>query len=150
MKPAISLTATILLAVLFLSCDNSATKQEDAIKKDSSLPVTENKIKIDSNTERPLTLTAQFVDFTLGDASHFIFKDKAGKSWDFGDNKDSLFKFAAELPKNKANEMNQGWGPDKRLQGKWFDITYIYKDQPEYTDGPMAKVPIIISVRSQD
>ena len=149
MKAGISISA-ILLAATLLACNNSASKQEDTNKTDSAKTGIENKIVPDTLKRATTSITAQFVDFTQGDASHFIFKDDTGKDWDFGGNEDGVFKFAMELPKNKANETNQGWGPDKKLQGKWFNISYIYRDQPEYPDGPIAKVPIIISVKPKE
>lgn len=87
-----------------------------------------------------------FKEFSLGDASHYIFKDKAGKIWDFADCKDKQFSFGVELPASKANTENQGWSSNKTLQGKWFELTYEYVSQPEYQDGPMAKMPIITKV----
>ena len=136
-------TILILLATALFSCKDSVKKQEEIkTTADSSKTITETKPAADSS-KNSMQVTAQFVDFSLGDASHFIFKDKAGKSWDFGGNEDSTYKFGVELPKNKTNDSNQGWGSNTALQGKWFNITYTYKDQPEYQDGPMAKVAVI-------
>jgi hypothetical protein len=89
------------------------------------------------------------VEFTLGDASHYIFKDSAGKTWDFADNKDSHSAFAIEVPAKKANEKNQGFSSNKALQGKWFRIRYSYSMQPQYQDGPMANVPIIMEAKEK-
>jgi len=98
-------------------------------------------------TDSSLQVTAKFVDYTLGDASHFSFEDKTGKEIEFGDNEDTLTKFAVELPKNKANETNQGWGSNKTLQGKWFSIKYVIKKLPQYQDGPLADIKVIVEAK---
>lgn len=142
-------TITVLFASALFSCKDSAKKQDETkTTADSSKTVTETKTAADSS-KNSMKLTAQFVEFSLGDASHFIFKDQSGKSWDFSGNEDSTYKFGVELPKNKTNESNQGWGSNTVLQGKWFDITYVYRNQPEYQDGPMGKVAVITQVKAK-
>jgi len=42
------------------------------------------------------------------------------------------------------NSQNHGWGVNKELQGKWFYITYIEREQEMYIDGPIGKVKVII------
>ncbi len=152
MKTVNKLILQMLLASAFFSCNNSTTKPgqtNDTLvtPADSSKKIAVIKNAGDSSKENAMSVTAMFIDFTLGDASHFTFKDQSGKTWDFADNEDSTYKFAQELPKNKSNATNQGWGSDKTLQGKWFNIKYIYRNQPEYPDGPMAKVPVIIEAK---
>ncbi len=142
-------TIATLLTIALFACNNSSTKQDETKTKvdssktviDSSKAVIDNKMA--DSSKNSMHVTAQFVEFTLGDASHFMFKDAAGKTWDFGDNKDATYKFSVELPKNKANESNQGWGSDKALQGKWFDITYVYKNEVTHEGGGSEKVAVI-------
>ena len=93
------------------------------------------------------TIKAKFVDFQLGDASHYYFTDESGKKWEFAENEDKNFDFAIELPENEITEENQGWGANKDLQGNWFIINYEYKEMPQYQDGPMATLPVIIQVK---
>lgn len=136
----------ILLVSTLISCNNSDPKKEETTAvTDSTKNVVENKNAGDS-LKNTLRLTARFVDFTLGDASHFMFKDEAGKEWDFAGNNDTVYKLAVELPKKLSNEKNQGWGPDKAMQGKWFNLSYVYRTEPQYPDGPMAKVAVITQV----
>jgi len=141
--------SALLIAALF-SCNNSATKEEDKKIADTSA-TTANKMIPDPATTpvQPMQVDAMFVDFSLGDASHFMFKDSTGKTWDFGKDEDTTAKFAIELPKAKVNETNQGWGSNKALQGKWFHIFYVYSDEPQYEGGPMAKVAVIKHVEQK-
>mgnify|MGYP000168013709 CR=1 FL=1 len=53
------------------------------------------------------------------------------------------FDFGIELDASKTNDLNQGWGSNSKLQGKWFKLTYFYKEQQLYIDGPMGTVRII-------
>ena len=86
---------------------------------------------------------AQFIQFELGDAPHFIFKDEKGEEWDFFACRDTSYQFANELPVDQANEINQGWSSNEDLQQKWFAIRYIKDVQPMYIDGPEGEVFII-------
>jgi hypothetical protein len=131
-------------AIALFACNNSG-KDENKPAADSAKSAAVDKPADPSE----LHVKAQFTDYSLGDASHFIFKDEAGKDWDFASNEDSSYKFAVELPKDKTNESNQGWGANKDLQGKWFDITYTVKDQAQYPDGPMGKVMVITKVKGR-
>lgn len=96
------------------------------------------------------TIVAKFVSFTLGDAAHYEFIDKSGKTWDFGGNnaKDS-FEFGKQLPEKLSNSDNQGWESNKKLVGKWFKITYEVKKQPLYQDGPVGDVNVIVAVSAE-
>ena len=136
----------IQLFVLFVvfSCNNTSEKRKET-KDTTNITLTDSskKIAINSSKKNEQNITAMFVEFSLGDASHYTFKDKAGKIWDFADCKDKQFTFGIELPASKASTENQGWASNKTLQGKWFELTYEYVTQPEYEDGPMVKVPII-------
>lgn len=134
----------LLLVFVVASCNNTPAKEKET--KDTTVVTSIDSSKkpvADSSTKKELTITAMFVDFSLGDASHYTFKDKAGKIWDFADCKDKQFSFGIELPASKANTENQGWASNKTLQGKWFELTYEYVTQPEYQDGLMVKVPVI-------
>jgi hypothetical protein len=100
-----------------------------------------------AGNEQIQTLNAQFVDFSLGDTEHYIFKDKAGKTWEFGGCDDQTVKFGKELPASEANETNQGWGVNKDLQNKWFDLKYVVRKQALYQDGPEGDVPVIVEAK---
>ena len=117
----------------------------DAVKK----PATNNNAT-NPTGENTLSVTAQFVEFSLGDISHFIFRDKEGKSWDFSENKDTTHAFSVELPRDKANETNQGWSSAKVLQGKWFDIKYVYRNGRELTNGLMDSVAVILEAKQKE
>ena len=137
---------SILLTTAIFSCNNDPTKKEDDKKTvDTSKTETGVKPTVDS-ANMSLMVNAKFVDFTLGDASHYTFVDANGKQWDFAENHDSVYKFSVELPKAKSNETNQGWGSDKALQGKWFKITYANKTLQQYEGGPMLQAPVILNV----
>ena len=145
-----SITTIFLLGAIFFSCRNSTGKQENNSFPESpaanSNAVIATAPEMDSTLENARLLTAKFIEFSLGDASHYIFEDKTGKRWDFAENEDPDITFAMELSDDQADESNQGWGSDQSLQGQWFDIKYEYRDQPEYQDGPMASVPVILAV----
>ncbi len=136
------LRSLTLLAIgiftFFVSCKSSTSKKTEESKMD-----TVKKIAVDTTSIKEKHVIARFDEFSLGDASHFMFTDESGAKLDFGGNEDTVYKFAEELPANKANETNQGWTSDKKLQGKLFDITYITRTQPLYIDGPMGEVLII-------
>jgi len=149
MRKIYILATQLLLLVVLFSCNNSSTKQEENKSTTDTLkPVVEDKPTIDSANKSTM-IDAMFVEFSLGDASHYMFKEKDGKAWDFGRDDDSTYKFAIELPKGKANETNQGWSSNKALQGKWFRITYAYSNEPQYEGGPMAKVAVIKHVEQK-
>lgn len=152
MKSITSFVLPILLVSILFSCNNAGTKQEKtntnvAPPTDLANAATAVTPAKDTIKETILTLTAMFVDFSLGDAEHFNFKDKAGKTWDFGGCDDKSTNFAEELPEAKANETNQGWTSNKSLQKKWFDLKYVIRNQPQYEGGPMTKVPIIVEAK---
>ena len=139
MKLRSIISLSIGMATLFVSCKSSTSKKKEEPKMD-----TIKKITVDTTSSVKEThVNARFDEFSLGDASHFMFTDESGAKMDFGGNEDTVYKFAEELPANKANETNQGWTSDKKLQGKMFDITYITRIQPLYIDGPMGEVLII-------
>jgi hypothetical protein len=147
MRKINNFAVSLLLTTALFSCNNSSTKDEDNKKQaDTSKAVVENKMPADSS-KNSMQLSAMFVEFTMGDASHFMFKDGAGKTWDFDENEDTSYRFAVELPKDKTNETNQGWSANKAFLGKWFNLTYVYRNQPAYPDGPMAKVAVITQVK---
>lgn len=129
---------SIGMAVLFASCKSSTSKKKEEPKMD-----TIKKIAVDTTSIKEKHVIARFDEFFLGDAAHFMFTDEYGAKLDFGGNEDTVYKFAEELPANKANETNQGWTSDKKLQGKLFDITFIIRTQPLYIDGPMGEVSVI-------
>ena len=146
MRKITNMAASVLLAAALFSCNSSSTKEEENKQTDTSKTVTDKTVPADTS-KKALQVTAMFVDFTLGDASHYSFKDEADKEWDFARNEDTTFRFAIELPKGKANTSNQGWGSDKALQGKWFNITYVYRNEPLYEGGPVDKVAVITEVK---
>ena len=149
MRKIKTIALSFLLMTALFSCNNDSTKKEDDKQTvDTSKTVTKETRPVDS-TNMTMVVKAKFVDFTLGDASHYMFKDENGKDWDFAENHDSTYKFSVELPKAKSNESNQGWGSDKALQGKWFRITYANKTLQQSEGGPMVKALVIVSVKPE-
>lgn len=154
-KTKIFLTAFI--AVICFACGNNASKGKSTTEKTdntttTTTPKKEDKTTTDTNadTKDAFEIKAQFVDFNLGDAEHYMFKDDGGHDWDFGKIEDKTYEFAIELPKDKANDQNQGWAANKKLKGKWFNIKYVDKDMRQYEGGPMAKVPVIIKIKEAE
>lgn len=144
MKSTQLLLFFLLLTGISMSCssspENAGAEQEPAATETETTPPAAEEQQI----------TAKFVEFSLGDASHFLFEDESGQSWDFAGNEDPKYAFAQELPAEAANETNQGWGSDENLQGKWFVISYVYKEQAQYPDGPMVNVPVIVKAVPKD
>ncbi len=151
-----SIQSLLLLSIIiFISCNSGTTSS------DTETNNTENKTIIDSviqsvepeeskqettDDKETFNVTAKFLEFSLGDASHFVFEDEKGNILDFGGNDTDEFTFAHELEPSESNSDNQGWGSNEALQGKWFEITYYKNEQPLYIDGPMATVDIISKV----
>ena len=151
MKKINTIAVSLLMIAALVSCNNDSSKKEDGKKtSDSIKPVTNENVPTIDSANSSLQVRAQYIEYSLGDASHYIFKDDNGKFWDFAGNEDTTYKFAVELPKGKANSSNQGWGSDKAFQGKWFRITYTKKTQPQYEGGPMAEVPVILRVSPEN
>ena len=144
MKSSKTVLLACLLAAALFACNNAAPNPEATATEtatDSSSAATS------AANETVLTLNAMFVGFSLGDAEHYNFKDKDGKEWDFGGNDDTSVSFGQELPEAEANETNQGWASNKALQGKWFDLKYAIRQQPQYLEGPIGDVPVIIEAK---
>ena len=141
------LIVLIIIAVntiCFLPGCGSGSGEKD---KTNGNDTTKNSDQTEGNQELQ-KLKVKFVDFHLGDASHFVFVDEGGKEWEFADIEDTSLVFAVELPESQADETNQGWAPNKTLVGKWFEITYAIRRQPQYTDGPMVDVKVITAVKA--
>ncbi len=133
------LTALTFSIFLLLSGCGDAASTSDAAGSDNEIPEHASDAELK-------TIRAKFVEFELGDASHYIFEDEAGERWDFGGNDDPDYEFAMEVPEEEADESNQGWGSDADLQGKWFDIGYYEDEREMYIDGPVGTVNIIAEV----
>ncbi len=142
------------LAFLFSCAGNGERKNEKGpipiTKKstDSTQVIVDTKPNLETELKNEsgngsFTLKAKFLSFRLGDAEHYEFEDESGKYWDFAGSKNKTFYFSQELNENEADESNQGWGSNKELQGKWFLLTVIKVEQPEYIDGPMVMANII-------
>ncbi len=145
MKSITTKILACLVAVSLFACNSNAPAPE-AAETPAAEPTSDANAAPASN-ENVLTLNAMFVEFSLGDAEHYSFKDKAGKIWDFGGCEDASVKFNQELPEAEANETNQGWTSNKALQNKWFDLKYIIRQQAQYQDGPMGDVPVIVEAK---
>jgi hypothetical protein len=146
-----------LLILLFVASTFVACNQQAA---NSNTESTENKEKTE-NEEKPKTaenepakkgkiIKAKFIAFQLGDASHYMFEDEQGNELDFSQNEDKTHEFARELPEAESNEDNQGWGSQKELQGKWFEIRYEVQQMPMYQDGPVGDVEVILEAKLLD
>lgn len=106
----------------------------------------EPKSKEKFNSNEPDIVIVEFVDFSLGDASHYFFKEKSGKEWEFSLNEVDGFNFSQELSEAEANEENQGWQANKKYVGKWFKIKYEKREVELYPEGPMGEVLVIVDV----
>ena len=96
------------------------------------------------NLSDTTSIRAKFVDFDMGDAVYYDFETESGKDIGFGGKEINNIQFAELLDESEMNSDNQGWGTNKELQGKWFNITYIERQQPMYISGPIGTVKIII------
>ncbi|MFT6922175.1 MAG: hypothetical protein ACJA1C_001177 [Crocinitomicaceae bacterium] len=135
----------LLLLVSFILLGSCGVKKDS--EKDFSETDNANNVSIDTvQTEKEetlLTIEAQFIDFQLGDASHYSFVDVSGRKWNFSDCNTKNFEFERLLDSAEINDENQGWGSTKELQGKWFKISYSFDDRELYIDGPIGTVQII-------
>ncbi len=140
----------LFLSFAFLiSCTGNGERQneKESISKakestDSVKVISEPEPETEPGNES-FTLKAKFINFRLGDAEHYGFEDESGKYWNFAGCRDETHYFAEELDDNEVDESNQGWGPNTELQGKWFQLTIVKEEQPQYIDGPMVTVDII-------
>ncbi|MFT5834928.1 MAG: hypothetical protein ACI97N_002572 [Cognaticolwellia sp.] len=136
----------LILSIFFLiSCGSNSDKPHE--KKSTVVQEivadTVDLNTIEASKTETFTIKATFINFHLGDAEHYLFEDELGKSWDFAGSECDNFDFTHELNEKEADESNQGWGSNKDLQGKWFELTYIKREQPQYIDGPIVTVEII-------
>jgi hypothetical protein len=132
------LTSSIILGSCAVKKDTKEYNLETADAKNVSTDT------VQSQTAKAiLTIEAQFIDFSLGDASHFNFVDISGKKWDFAGCNSKEFEFERILDTAEINSENQGWGSTKELQGKWFKISYSLEERAQYIDGPIGTVKII-------
>lgn len=144
------------ILIFLVSCtSNNSTSTEGNTSQVADVEIpqaeieTEAEAAIEIETEEKTieaatnTITAKFVRFSLGDASHFVFEDEAGLRWDFGGCESENFTFERELEESESTEYDQGWGSNKDLQGKWFVLGYEEIEKPLYIDGPIGKVKII-------
>ena len=122
------------------------TAEEEAIFDE----IPEHASDMEGDVPESGTVTLKFVEFELGDAPHYIFVDEAEKYWDFirceGENCD----FGEEVPLEEANTDNQGWASNPEYQDKWFDITYVTKQEEMYIDGPVGPVLVITEVQNAE
>ncbi|MFT6138456.1 MAG: hypothetical protein ACJA0U_001234 [Salibacteraceae bacterium] len=132
------LTSSIILGSCAVKKDTKEYNLETADAKNVSTDT------VQPQTEKALlTIEAQFIDFFLGDASHFNFVDISGETWDFAGCNSQDFEFERILDTAEINSKNQGWGSTKELQGKWFKISYSLEERAQYIDGPIVTVKII-------
>ena len=130
-----------LMIFLFVSCSMKVIKPGQVkapVSKVQKVPS-----KKENNFEEILRVKAQFVDFYLGDASHYTFKKESGELIVFDACKVKNIEFAQGLAEEESNEENQGWGSNKNLKGKWFLITYIKKRPQPYIDGSIFRPKVI-------
>ncbi len=133
----------LMIGLLFFlaSCNQSTTTDK---KEDNTEAKEEPKKEAEADKRTKL----KFVDFAFGDAEHYIFEDEKGKIYEFGKNEDQSIDFVAELSEKETTSENQGFGPDKKLLGKWFLIKFETKKMPQYQDGPEADVLVITSAKT--
>lgn len=130
---------------LFASCGSTTTTEveTDVVDETTTIASEETEVK---NPDK-MTVKVKFVEFQLGDLEHYIFEDESGKRWDFAGNDSEDFLLSEELLDSETTDENQGYGSNKELQGKWFDVTYVKREQPQYIDGPMATVEVISEIK---
>ena len=140
-----------LLILLFAASTLVACNPQTA---NSNTESTENKDEatpaekpVEAPAKKGKIIKAKFIAFELGDASHFMFEDEQGNPLDFGQNEDKTYDFSRELPEAEASMDNQGWGSQKELQGKWFEIRYEVQQLPMYQDGPVGDVEVILEAK---
>lgn len=121
--------------------NNSTTENPEGNKSDTDLSHDQTPKRAEDFDREELK--AKFVEFELGDASHYIFEDEYGKVWDFAGCEGTHCDFAMELPAEEANETNQGWSSNSKLQGKWFNLKYYATEREMYIDGPVGTVHIL-------
>ena len=118
--------------------DTLETQEPQLTEKIDSVASIEIVEEVDS-----LNIEAEFLYFSLGDASHYIFRDSEGKVWDFADISSNEFSFERGLEEEDMNEENQGWGSNEEYQRKWFKIRIKYEERQMYIDGPVGQVALI-------
>jgi len=123
---------------LFVSCKKTQENKKEETKTDSTQ--TEN-TKIPEKQEGQ---KLKFVDFSFGDAEHYYFESEDGKQKEFGFCKDRSVEFAIEVP---PTDKNQGFGPNPKLQGKWFLVKSAIEKRPLYQDGPEGDVDVILEAK---
>jgi hypothetical protein len=139
-------------AFLF-SCSQKNTENKAATGE--TKPVKEPTI-IQASPTKPVstpaanTITAKFTGFELGDVSHFSFTEASGKEWDFTDCEEKKYEFSKELPKEKTNETNQGYGANESLLHKTFEINFEKRDGKKLTNGLMDSVLVIVKAEQKD
>jgi hypothetical protein len=134
------LTSSIILG----SCASKKDAEQSDLETDDAKNVASDTVQSQTeNEETFLTIEAQFIEFHLGDASHFIFVDGTGETWDFADCNSTDFEFERLLETAEMNSENQGWGSNTELQEKWFKISYSLEERAQYIDGPIVMVEII-------
>lgn len=131
-------------ALFFYSCMSDPSGPGNYEVDADTVEKTEDEVV---KTDTVLSINAKFVQFEMGDASHYKFMDANGKLWDFGGCEEKDYAFAIEVEADKQNETNQGWNTNPDLKGKWFKLKYTYRKQPLYQDGPVENVPIILEAQ---
>ena len=129
----------LTFSLFFYSCSPDSSEQQEN-NADSIIEAPVDTFQKDT----VLQVRAKFIKYEMGDASHFTFEDEKGNIWDFGGSEDKDHEFAIEIQEEKQNEQNQGWTSNPDLKGKWFNLKYIYRLQPQYQDGPISRVPVIM------
>ncbi|HIN38674.1 MAG TPA: hypothetical protein EYM84_00205 [Flavobacteriales bacterium] len=120
------------------STDSTVTKNVYSLKNGII-----RKIEDEEIDKKEFSIRAKFLDFSLGDAEHYSFEKESGEAVTFDGCLIDNFDFAQGLEDSEANEDNQGWGSNSELQGKWFVLTYIHREQPLYIDSPIDTAIII-------
>lgn len=142
----------ILYIFIFISCGgNSDAALEKELISQSGIVADTGDLNSGKNPNTEFfKIRARFIEFQLGDAEHYLFVDESGKSWDFSGSECKNVHFNQELSEDEADDKNQGWGSNIELQGKWFELTYIKREQPQYIDGPVITVNIIYDAVAVD
>ncbi len=130
---------------LFASCGSKTTTEDENEMIDETTEITSEMEEEEVSDSEKTTIKAKFVEFQLGDSEHYVFEDESGKTLDFAGNSSDEYEFAIELSDSEVTDENQGFGSNKELQGKWFNVTYVKKEQSQTIGeaGPMVAVEVI-------
>ncbi|MGH1336386.1 MAG: hypothetical protein ACRBFS_09685 [Aureispira sp.] len=137
MKSIINYSVVLFLFYSFIAC-NQRTNNELTPPSTQARLVSPTTVPKES-----FKVKAKFIDFEMGDITHYLFEDEQGEIWDFTTCSDEEFIFEQTLSKEQYTSFNKGWTSNSILQGRWFLLDCGTRLQPLYPDGPEDIAQII-------